>query len=309
MARLMEILLRLQTLQHFTVQEMAHEFSVSRRTMLRDMQALSEMGVPLVATPGPHGGYALLQKQRLLPLSLTEDEAIGIVLSYEALLEYADTPFSTQSLSAITKLRQALPVDVVQRLDNIHERIVLVGAQRVYKAPLLAAILHAAMDTVHLRITYKSRSGVSERFIYPFGLYAHNGFWYCACFDYTRQQHVSLRADRFLALEREEGHEKLPDMPVRAWLQASNPYKGNTVLMHVTISKRGMKDMNWAIFDQQIAIDEHGCGTFHKEIPESELDFYVCLFLPLGTEVTIESPPELIKAMRRKAEELLKHYE
>jgi predicted DNA-binding transcriptional regulator YafY len=98
MERLVELMLRLQTLQHFTVQELADEFHLSRRTMLRDLQALSMMGVPLAATPGPHGGYFLVQQQRLLPLSLTEDEAIGIVLSYEALLNYADSPFAVQNL-------------------------------------------------------------------------------------------------------------------------------------------------------------------------------------------------------------------
>ena len=108
-ARLLEILIKVQTKPRFTVQEMADEFGVSRRTMLRDLQALSAMGVPLAATPGPHGGYMLIQKQRLLPLSLTIDEALGVLLSYESFLHYAQSPFAPQSLSAITKLRAALP--------------------------------------------------------------------------------------------------------------------------------------------------------------------------------------------------------
>lgn len=306
--RLLEVMLRLQTLHRFTVQEIAQEFHVSRRTMLRDLQALSEMGVPLAATPGPHGGYVLLQKQRLLPLSLTEDEAIGIVLSYESLLEYADTPFSQQSLSAITKLRNALPPDVVQRLDRTREHIVITGMQRVYTAPLLADILHAAMEKTHLRIVYDSRTKTAERLIYPYGLYASNGFWYCACFDHKRQQHISLRADRFLSLERVEGVKPTTTLSIREWLQAIDDDEGPLLLLHVTISRRGMKDVDWAAFHHQIVIDEQGCGSITKEIPQSELDFYARLFLPLGKEAVIASPPELIQAIQKRAREVLEQY-
>jgi len=306
--RLLEIMLRLQTLQRFTAQEMAEIFSVSRRTMLRDLQALSELGIPLLAIPGPHGGYILLQKQRLLPFTLTEDEAIGIVLSYEALLEYADTPFATQSLSAITKVRQALPSEVVQRLDAMLKHIVITGAKRTYKAPLLSQVLHAAMDTVHLRVTYESRLGHSERVIYPFGLYAHDGLWYCGCFDYSRQKHISLRVDRISALQREVRLEKPLTIPIRVWLQTLDSSEERVLLLRATISKRGMKAIDWSLFGQNIAINEQGVGILSQELPEHELDFYAHRFLSLGLEAKIESPPELIKVIQEKAQEIVKWY-
>jgi predicted DNA-binding transcriptional regulator YafY len=58
-ARLVELLVQVQTKPRFTAAELAEEFGVSRRTMLRDLAALSEMGIPLRATPGPGGGYSL----------------------------------------------------------------------------------------------------------------------------------------------------------------------------------------------------------------------------------------------------------
>ncbi|EFH82603.1 helix-turn-helix transcriptional regulator [Ktedonobacter racemifer] len=239
--RLLELMLRLRTMRHFTVQELAHELHVSRRTMLRDLQALSMMGVPLAATPGPHGGYFLLQKQLLLPLSLTEDEALGMLLSYEALVEYADTPFAVQSLSAITKLCNALPPDVVRRLERLRAHLVISGTQRDYTAPLLTELLQAAIDEVHLNIKYESRSQTTERLIYPYGLYATDGFWYCACFDHRRLLHVSLRADRVLSLQRVEGLTQPAKMSLRAWLQVNDPDEEPLLELCVIINKRGMK--------------------------------------------------------------------
>ncbi|HLZ57630.1 MAG TPA: YafY family protein [Ktedonosporobacter sp.] len=306
--RLLELMLRLQTLQHFTVQELADEFHLSRRTMLRDLQALSMMGVPLSATPGPHGGYFLLQKQRLLPLSLTEDEAIGIVLSYEALLEYADTPFTVQSLSAITKLRNALPPDILQRLDQLRTRLVITGTQRVYTAPLLSDVLQAAIDEVYVQVLYESRSHIAERLIYPYGLYAFNGFWYCACFDQKRQQHISLRADRILSLQRREGPETPPKMSLREWLQTSDPDEEPLLLLHIVINKRGMKNVNWSAFHLEMTVDEDGNGTIRKKIPHKDLAFYARLLLPGGNDVSIESPAELVEAIKEQAQEILAHY-
>ena len=148
-ARLLELLIKVQAKPRFTVGEIAEEFGVSRRTMLRDLQALSAMGVPLTATPGPGGGYMLIQRRRLLPLALTLEEALGIVLSYESFLHYLQTPFASQSLPATTKLRSALPPDVVRELDRLKRHVAVIERQQPYEAPLLGELLRAALDEAH----------------------------------------------------------------------------------------------------------------------------------------------------------------
>jgi predicted DNA-binding transcriptional regulator YafY len=166
-ARLLELMISLHTRPRFLVQELADEYGVSRRTMLRDLHALSETGVPLAATPGPHGGCSVISGRKLLPLTLTTDEAIGVLLSYEAFLQYAQSPFAAQSLSAITKLRQALPADVVRELDRMRERVAVIEPPKSYEAPHLNALLDAALGEAHLRIKYESVSGVRERAYLP----------------------------------------------------------------------------------------------------------------------------------------------
>ncbi|NUU77240.1 HTH domain-containing protein [Paenibacillus xylanilyticus] len=59
--RLIELMMRVYDKPTFTVDEMAAEFGVSYRTMLRYLHELSGMGVPLYAEPGRRGGYSLLQ--------------------------------------------------------------------------------------------------------------------------------------------------------------------------------------------------------------------------------------------------------
>jgi predicted DNA-binding transcriptional regulator YafY len=108
-ARLLELLIRVQTKPRFTAAELAEKLGVSRRTKLRGLAALSRMGVPLRSTPGPGGGYSLPLGGRRLAPSLTVDEALTLIASYEALLMYPVHPFSTEGLSAVTKLRPPCP--------------------------------------------------------------------------------------------------------------------------------------------------------------------------------------------------------
>ena len=306
--RLIEVLIKLQTRPRFTVQELADECGVSRRTMLRDLHALSSMGVPLISTPGPHGGYEV-SRRRLLPLTLSVDEASGILLSYDAFLRYAQSPFSAQSLSAITKLRNALPPEVVDELDRVRRHVAVLDPHPSYEAPLLADLLQAALDSVHLQIVYDSKSGVSERVIYPFGLYASQGFWYCACYDYKREMNLSLRADRFVSIARVEGLERPSHIQVEEWLDVVEQEDGQQLPLRARVTERGMKSFELQRLFGEMMVADPGGGVIEGTIPLSEIDFFAARLLVVGTDVVVESPPELVVAIRAKAEALAALYQ
>ncbi|MDI5790915.1 HTH domain-containing protein [Bacillus licheniformis] len=78
---------------------MAREFGVSKRTVLRDLQELSEMGVPLYSETGPHGGYQVLNERILPPIAFSENEAISIFFAIDALKHYISLPFDAQYAS------------------------------------------------------------------------------------------------------------------------------------------------------------------------------------------------------------------
>jgi predicted DNA-binding transcriptional regulator YafY len=306
-ARLLEILITLQTRTRFTVAEMAAEFAVSRRTMLRDLHALSEMGVPLAAAPGPGGGYSLIRDRRLLPLSLSPDEAIGMIISYEAFLQYAQSPFAEQSLSAITRLRNAMPPDVIRELDRVHRHVAVVQPARSYDAPFLADVLRAALDGVHLEIVYESVSRTAGRLIFPYGIFAAHGFWYCACHDEERSASIALRVDRIRRLDRKEGLEPVLAMSLRDFLETRERDAVDVVRLRARVTSRGAKRFELSTLFAGTSVDEH--GVLEAELPRSELHWYADQLLPLGTDLIVESPPELIDLIRRRAGDIAMSYD
>lgn len=305
-ARLVELMVRVQARPRFTAGELAEEFGVSRRTMQRDLAALSGIGVPLRSTPGPGGGYSLPRGGRRLSPSLTVDEALGLIVSYEALLRYPVQPFSSEGVSAVTKLRSALPKDALGEVERLRRHVAVVEPAREYDAPLIGELLSAALDGAHLRVTYDSvRSGASGRVIFPFGLYASAGYWYCACFDRKRGTNVSMRADRFLSAERIEGYERPAHVPLDRWPRGGGDADGERVRLRARVTARGAKSFELASL---FGLVPPGGGAVEAEVPRRELDYYASRLLSVGTDIVVESPSELAQAVREKAREVAELY-
>jgi predicted DNA-binding transcriptional regulator YafY len=309
--RLLELLIALQAQPRFTVAELAARFGVSRRTMLRDLHELSALGVPLTATPGPGGGYGILPGRRHLPLELATEEAVALILSYEALLAYPQSPFAAGSLSAITKVRAALPPPVIAELDRLREVVAVLPAEAAprYDAPLLPLLLAAARDRAHLRVEYESRSGRSERVIAPFGLYASAGFWYCACYDDRRDGLLALRADRLLSAEVVAGRAPRELPTLREWLRTRWSGPAETRALRLVVSAEARRRFEFGFFDAPLVPDERGGGVIAAAIPAAEIDYYATRLLPMGASVRVESPPELIAALRERARAVLDMYD
>ena len=101
--RLLELMMTVNRKRKFTVKELAMEFGVSARTMLRDLQELSGIGFPLYSEVGPHGGYQVLKESILPPIAFSEEEAVALFFAVNALRHYSSLPFEAESASALDK--------------------------------------------------------------------------------------------------------------------------------------------------------------------------------------------------------------
>ncbi|CAM4418727.1 helix-turn-helix transcriptional regulator [Bacillus manliponensis] len=306
--RLFELLITLNTKHHFTVQELADEFHVSRRTMLRDLQLLSEMGVPLSSSTGPNGGYSLMRQQKLPAISLTAEEATGLLLSYE-LLEEQDGPFKQENISTLTKIRASMSSSMIQEMEKLKERIGIDLPKRSFHNHYLREVLQASLEKEFLQIQYESRSGQSTRTIFPFGIFLANGLWYCLAFCYKRNRNVSFRIDRIMSVSINKKISKIPpkDITVNEWLKRTVDIHKELTL-RAKLTKKACKQIDPHPIGEWIQLKPDGTGIIHKVICDSDVPFIGSLFLGLGSEIFIEEPPQLIQFVREEAQKIVSQY-
>lgn len=318
--RLMELMLAVHRKRSFTVKELAQEFGVSSRTMLRDLQELGELGVPLYSEVGPHGGYRLLNERMLPPIAFSEEEAVAVFFASHALRHYRDLPFETEMSSALQKFYLHMPQDVRARIDEMQDRVDFRAPHRNQAAPFLKVLLEAAVRRQTVRIGYDGKTGVEERDILPVGIYASNGFWYCPAYCLTRQDYRLFRCDRITAAENLMPPEnrqlelELNGLPEPIHVHLGNwdtlPYKeSERIAMYVELTREGCRRCETELWPQpRIQKREDGSGWINSRIPKSELGYFAHYFVGLGMEARVQQPDELVQTIRKLLEAMVEGY-
>lgn len=317
--RLMELMLAVHRKRSFTVKELAQEFGVSSRTMLRDLQELGELGVPLYSEVGPHGGYRLLNERMLPPIAFSEEEAVAVFFASHALRHYRDLPFETEMSSALQKFYLHMPQEVRSKIDDMRDRVDFRAPYRNQAAPFLNVLLEAAIRRQTVCIGYDGKTGVEERVILPVGIYASNGFWYCPAYCLNRQDYRLFRCDRIVAAEILVPEPEKPTLVVDGLAEAEQVHLGIWDTVHdkaseliplfVELSREGCRRCETELWPQpRIHKREDGTGWIDSRIPKSEVGYFAHFFMGLGMDAHVLEPPALVVAIQTMLDKLMERY-
>ncbi|WP_291050626.1 WYL domain-containing protein [Herbiconiux sp.] len=190
-ARLLSLLLLLQTRQCWTTPELAERLEVSRRTVLRDVEALSTAGVPVYAERGRHGGILLLPGARLNASQLepAELEALSLAgldgaqqeqLGLATAHAMAERKIAARRAAVSGSESSARPWSAAPGLADL----VLVDNAGWLAAESsttdVAALALELRARTRLSIRYRSSGAAraSRRTVDPYGLVSKAGRWY-----------------------------------------------------------------------------------------------------------------------------------
>jgi len=196
--RLFAILLKLQGKSPIPSHELARSFEVSQRTIYRDIAALSEMGVPLVALPGE--GYTLMEDFYLPPLVFTASEATALFLGARMLALQAAGRLPADAEQALTKIALILPDKTRQHVEQLTDIIQFFLPENRFNLddPRLLTLQTAILErrVVRLRYHSQSRGETTTRDIEPNELSYYNGSWYVNGYCRLRQGMRGFRLER-----------------------------------------------------------------------------------------------------------------
>jgi predicted DNA-binding transcriptional regulator YafY len=190
--RLVNLLLTLQHRGRMTATELADEFEVSPRTILRDVEALSEAGVPIFTAQGVGGGIELLDGFRTELTGLTDHEASALFLAGQPAIA-ALFGRAADAAGARRKLLESLTPErrrLAERLDDlfIHDPDPEQPPRRE-----LARLFGAADHMIEVELHFGNARHARVR---PAGLAQHAGTWWLVCLDGVPRQLDGLTGTR-----------------------------------------------------------------------------------------------------------------
>ncbi|GGS99883.1 transcriptional regulator [Streptomyces violaceus] len=252
-ARLIKMVLILQSRPAMTAAELARELEVSERTVTRDAQALSEAGVPVYADRGRAGGYRLVggYRTRLTGLHRGEAEALFLSGVPGALREMG---LEDAASAAQLKVSAALLPSLRDASKTAAQRFHL-DAPNWFKEPKTPTLLPAVADAVwdDRRVVAHYRRGEDEvvRELEPYGLVLKAGVWYLCARVAGGGSFRVYRIDRFTAVEPvEERFEREAEFELPAfWEERAEQFARSILRARVVVrlSPDGVRALPYAL--------------------------------------------------------------
>ena len=197
-ARVLDMLLVLQRRGRSTAGELAQTLEVSERTILRDVEALSEAGVPIFTARGAGGGIELMDGFQTNLTGLTQTEALCLFLVGQPQVAHR-LGLGAPTQTARNKLLNALAPALAEEADRLstwflHDPDPWTG-NRVPHGELrrLARSVHERRK-VELTL-----ANAPARTVRPLGLVLKAGSWHLICAGDTEAEVAcidELRATR-----------------------------------------------------------------------------------------------------------------
>ena len=177
--RLISLVLRLQE-GPSTTARLAEELGVSRRTILRDLDALSLTGVPVMAEGGPGGGVWLDQAYRTSLTGLKEAEVKALLVNADGRL-LDDLGWGESFRASRRKLEASVPKRFEDGVDFVRRRLVLDSRWWWHEAadPALETLQTAVWGDRVVEGDYETWEGARKPVrLEAYGLAAKAGLWY-----------------------------------------------------------------------------------------------------------------------------------
>ncbi|TLD71766.1 YafY family transcriptional regulator [Phragmitibacter flavus] len=311
--RLTGMILLLQGQRVITAEQVAAHFEISVRTVYRDLAALGEAGVPIVAEAGV--GYSLMKGYHVPPVMFTEDEAAALFLSGEVTEQVADESLRGALRSALLKVKSVMPRERREYLNRL-KHVVQVGqgarSQRredEHRAlmPLQQAVVRR--QEVELRYDAGGRGEISSRTVEPLGLTFYGHHWHLVAFCRLRKDFRDFRLDRMVGWEVMPqcfaGHE---EFSLKEFLKSV--LEGlDTLPVTVVFERQVMDRVYREMPGTPLQVVEIRGGRVQVEMLTYSLEWTVGWLLSFGRGMEVVGPLGLRESVREVAQSMAEGHE
>jgi len=204
--RRMKLILMLQeSKKKLTADQLAETFGVSRRTIFRDLRALSEVNVPV--TWDEFSGYGVMSGYRIPPLMFTSKELATILVGLNFVKSQVDKELVDDAKGVEIKIRNVLPGDLKKYMNSLDNRTVIdpfmhFGSEKK-KGGSWYEISSAISKNKKIEFSYNSKytEEKTNRVVEPYLLVFYKDHWNMIGYSEKREDFRNFVLDRITNLK------------------------------------------------------------------------------------------------------------
>lgn len=218
--RLFGILTMLQARKFLSAEQIADQYSISIRTVYRDIKALNEQGVPVSFEP--HRGYFIVPGYFLPPVSFTSDEANALLLMESMIKGFADASIQAHYTKALNKVRAVMHDSQKEKLEKLNANIKLQLPPFVKNDFAHLSTIQQAIAEQHIvHLEYRRSDGeTSTRSVEPIGLIYYAFHWHMIGWCHRQHGYRDFRVSRIMSVrDTLDDFRKSDHMPLKDYMK------------------------------------------------------------------------------------------
>ncbi len=306
--RLTAIVTQLQSKRLTKADEIAKRFSISLRTVYRDMRALEEAGIPIIGEAGQ--GYSLVEGYRLPPVMFTQEEAQAFLVAEKIFEKVTDKGSSEHFHSAMLKIKAVLRTTEKDRLDQLSPQVEVIRMKNRLQVDenggFIQSILNSLSNKKLIEIHYTTfeEEKTSSRIIEPVGVYYAFEQWYLIAWCRLRKDYRTFRIDRIQELKiKEETYQTDAHPTLKEYLKKVRSEE-NLTQIEILVPFSTEKYLRKQKYNQGFVTEKKVEIGIEMTFMTSSVEGFVRWILMMGDKIKLLSPPEAKDRMKELVEEI-----
>lgn len=294
--RLIEIITILLNRRTVTATELADRFSVSARTIYRDVDALSSAGIPIYTDKGKGGGISLLEDYTLNKTMLSKSESESLILALKAMgaTDYPEADALLEKIGSIFKDNMAhdwIEVDFESWSSKVNEN------------NKFSKIRDAIVNSLVINFDYiNGNGGKSNRNAEPVKLMFNAYTWYLIAYCHKRSEHRMFRLSRIKNVQLTDKHFSKRTITEQEKQVVHPPL----VELKLRCDEKVLNRLYDTFDEHFISSNNDGSFDLVVEIPEEE--WIYGFVLSFGNYTEVLEPKHIREEIRNRAKEVYEKY-
>lgn len=306
--RLLAMTVLLLNRGRISAKELADRFEVSTKTIYRDMDTLSQSGIPVLAHQGTTGGFEIMEQYTLSRHYLTLAEISSLIAAVKGIGSALD---DATYAGLHEKVRALLHKSDKLQNDHLGDSLVFdlnPWGQGPAARDKVNLFKKAIEETRKAELSYINMNGSeTERVIEPYALILKGNIWYLQAYCTLREQFRVFRLSRIqklnLLLEQFERRET-PSLDGYAWDVEWS--KNADTIVTLIFQPQVRHRVGDAFHPDQVTVLAD--GSLRVEGKHTIDDWFYGMLLSYGDQVKVEQPQALVEEIIMRAQNIVNRY-